>query len=340
MEESVMKLDFDRKKVIICLILSAVTIAAAVSVAIIKKSASASAREESVGKDMSAQGESRSFLLLGQDRASGLTDVIMLASINTHTRSVTVVQIPRDTYARYTDGSYKKLNGAANALGGVEGLRAFLSQSLGVTIDGYLALDLASFRRIIDTVGGVEIELDRAIRYTDAEQGLFIDLPSGRQVLDGKKAEMLVRYRKGYADGDIGRLGAQKKFLASLFASMQQKVNSDNAYPLAEALMDGLDTDIGIATAVALGLEALTTESERLIFVTAPGEQTVAEKSGASYYVLSAASTDSLLCEYFGKSEGQSFDESLAFRHPSYEGFISIYESAREPLIVSANELQ
>ncbi|MBR0454207.1 MAG: LCP family protein [Clostridia bacterium] len=280
------------------------------------------------------------ILVTGEDKVSGLCDVIMLVSVDTRNERICVMQIPRDTYAEYTDKSYKKLNGAANALGGVEGLRAFLSQSLGVTIDGYLALDLASFRRIIDTVGGVEIELDRAIRYTDAEQGLFIDLPSGRQVLDGKKAEMLVRYRKGYADGDIGRLGAQKKFLASLFASMQQKVNSDNAYPLAEALMDGLDTDIGIATAVALGLEALTTESERLIFVTAPGEQTVAEKSGASYYVLSAASTDSLLCEYFGKSEGQSFDESLAFRHPSYEGFISIYESAREPLIVSAKELQ
>ena len=280
------------------------------------------------------------ILVTGEDKVSGLCDVIMLVSVDTRKERICVMQIPRDTYAEYTDKSYKKLNGAANALGGVEGLRAFLSQSLGVTIDGYLALDLASFRRIIDTIGGVEIELDRAIRYTDAEQGLFIDLPSGRQVLDGKKAEMLVRYRKGYADGDIGRLGAQKRFLAALFASLQQKVNSDNAYPLADALMDGLDTDIGIATAVALGLEALTTESERLIFVTAPGEQIVAEKSGASYYVLSAASTDSLLCEYFGKSEKQSFDESLAFRHPSYEGFISIYESAREPLIVSAKELQ
>ncbi|MBQ5634518.1 MAG: LCP family protein [Clostridia bacterium] len=299
-------------------------------------------RQQSDSATESFKGADKPYCILvtGEDKVSGLCDVIMLVSVDTRNERICVMQIPRDPYAEYTDKSYKKLNGAANALGGVEGLRAFLSQSLGVTIDGYLALDLASFRRIIDTVGGVEIELYRAIRYTDAEQGLFIDLPSGRQVLDGKKAEMLVRYRKGYADGDIGRLGAQKKFLASLFASMQQKVNSDNAYPLAEALMDGLDTDIGIATAVALGLEALTTESERLIFVTAPGEQTVAEKSGASYYVLSAASTDSLLCEYFGKSEGQSFDESLAFRHPSYEGFISIYESAREPLIVSANELQ
>ena len=299
-------------------------------------------RQQSDSATESFKGADKPYCILvtGEDKVSGLCDVIMLVSVDTRNERICVMQIPRDTYAEYTEGSYKKLNGAANALGGVEGLRAFLSQSLGVAIDGYLALDLASFRRIIDTIGGVEIELDRAIRYTDAEQGLFIDLPSGRQVLDGKKAEMLVRYRKGYADGDIGRLGAQKRFLASLFASLQQKVNSDNAYSLADALMDGLDTDIGIATAVALGLEALTTKSERLIFVTAPGEQIVAEKSGASYYVLSAASTDSLLCEYFGKSERQSFDESLAFRHPSYEGFISIYESAREPLIVSANELQ
>ena len=299
-------------------------------------------RQQSDSATESFKGADKPYCILvtGEDKVSGLYDVIMLVSVDTRNERICVMQIPRDTYAEYTEGSYKKLNGAANALGGVEGLRTFLSQSLGVTIDGYLALDLASFRRIIDTVGGVEIELEQAIRYTDAEQGLFIDLPSGRQVLDGKKAEMLVRYRKGYADGDIGRLGAQKRFLASLFASLQQKVNSDNAYPLANALMDGLDTDIGIATAVALGLEALTTKSDSLFFVTAPGEQIVAEKSGASYYVLSAASTDALLCEYFGKSEGKSFDESLSFRHPSYEGFISIYESVRDPLIVSAKELQ
>jgi LCP family protein required for cell wall assembly len=152
-------------------------------------------RQQSDSATESFKGADKPYCILvtGEDKVSGLCDVIMLVSVDTRNERICVMQIPRDTYAEYTDKSYKKLNGAANALGGVEGLRAFLSQSLGVTIDGYLALDLASFRRIIDTVGGVEIELDRAIRYTDAEQGLFIDLPSGRQVLDGKKAEMLVR---------------------------------------------------------------------------------------------------------------------------------------------------
>ena len=298
-------------------------------------------RQQSDSGTESFKGADKPYCILvtGEDKVSGLYDVIMLVSVDIRNERICVMQIPRDTYAEYTDRSYKKLNGTANALG-ADGIRGFLEQSLGVIIDGYLALDLAAFRNIIDTLGGVEIELEKAIRYTDAEQGLFIDLPSGRQLLDGKKAEMLVRYRKGYSNGDIGRLDAQKRFLAALFATLQQKVNSDNAYPLAETLFDGLDTDIGIATAVALGLEALTTKSDSLFFITAPGEQTVAEKSGASYYVLSAASTDVLLCEYFGKSEEQSFDESLVFRHPSYESFISIYESALEVPIISADKLK
>ena len=280
------------------------------------------------------------ILVAGEDKISGLYDVIMLVSVDMSNERICVMQIPRDTYAEYTGRSYKKLNGAASSLGGAEGLREFLEQSLGVIIDGYLTLDLAAFRNIIDTLGGVEIELEKAIRYTDAEQGLFIDLPSGKQVLDGEKAEMLVRYRKGYADGDIGRLNAQKRFLAALFATLKQKVNSDNAYPLAESLIDGVGTDIGIATGVALGLKALSLDSGGLLLVTAPGEQTVAEKSGASYYVISAAATDRLLCEYFGKSEAQEFDKSRLFSHPSYESFIAIYESVPEPYILSADDLE
>ena len=298
-------------------------------------------RQQSDSATESFKGADKPYCILvtGEDKVSGLCDVIMLVSVDTRNERICVMQIPRDTYAEYTDRSYKKLNGAANALG-ADGLRGFLEQSLGVIIDGYLTLDLAAFRNIIDTLGGVEIELEKAIRYTDAEQGLFIDLPSGKQVLDGERAEMLVRYRKGYADGDIGRLGAQKRFLAALFATLKQKVNSDNAYRLAESLIDGVGTDIDIATVVALGLKALSLDSDGLLFVTAPGEQAVAEKSGASYYVLSAIATDKLLCEYFGKSETQEFDKDRSFRHPSYQSFIAIYESTPEPYLVSADELE
>ena len=57
------------------------------------------------------------LLLMGKDRSSGLFDVMMLLSVNESDGSACVLQIPRDTYAAYTDGSYRKLNGAPRALG-------------------------------------------------------------------------------------------------------------------------------------------------------------------------------------------------------------------------------
>lgn len=279
------------------------------------------------------------ILVAGSDCVSGLYDVMMLVSIDSGRERICVMQLPRDTYAEYTVGSYKKLNGAARELG-AQGLRAFLEKSFGICIDGYVALDLSDFREVIDTLGGVEIELDEAISYTDAEQGLFIELPSGRQVLDGERAEMLVRYRAGYADGDLGRLDAQKKFLAALFKTLKTNVSSDNALRLAYELIGKVDTDIGAVSAVSIGLCALRLGDEGLMFVTLPGEDAIAEKSGASYYVASASSTEQVLCEFFGKSEGDGFDGERVFCHPTYERFISIYEGSRKPLIIRADELE
>lgn len=279
-------------------------------------------------------------LVAGSDRVSGLYDVMMLVSIDGDRERICVMQLPRDTYAEYTEKSYKKLNGAAYTLGGIEGLRSFLEQSFGVCIDGYLTLGLEDFRKVIDTLGGVEIELERAIKYTDAEQGLFIDIPSGRQVLDGEHAEMLVRYRAGYADGDLGRLDAQKKFLAALFETLKEKVNGDNAFELAKTLIGEVDTDIGAVTAVTLGLRALKLGKENIVFLTLPGADARAEKSGASYYVASAYATDKILCEFFGKSPQIEFDGDRVFCHPNYKGFISIYESSEEPRVVRADELE
>ena len=68
-----------------------------------------------------SQGASRgrvNILVAGTDRASGLTDVIMLISFDRDAHKLYVMQLPRDTYAEYAESGYKKLNGAYGALGG------------------------------------------------------------------------------------------------------------------------------------------------------------------------------------------------------------------------------
>ena len=77
------------------------------------------------------------LLVLGRDNAAGLCDVVILASINMENGDVNIMQIPRDTYLNYSEGSYKKLNGVYNALGSAGAVAKALSDALGIDIDHY-----------------------------------------------------------------------------------------------------------------------------------------------------------------------------------------------------------
>ena len=276
-------------------------------------------------------------LVTGRDRVSGLCDVMMLVSFDPSNSRICVLQIPRDTYALYGDGSYRKINGAQRALG-EDGICELLGESLGVRIDGYVSLDLSGFRELVDLIGGVEIELDRPIKYSDPEQDLRIDLESGMQTLDGKQAEMFVRYRSGYKRGDLDRLDAQKKFLAALFDTLRQKVSISNAYELFGLALGHVDTNINPALCVALGLEALGVGEDQLWFCTLPGEDLVSRKSGASFYVMSKSPTQRLLAEYFG-AKGE-LDGKGIFLNGDDRDFLEIYQKDCKIGMISAQEIE
>ena len=277
------------------------------------------------------------LLVTGRDRVSALTDVIMLACFDPTAERICVLQIPRDTYAFYGDGRYRKINGAQKELG-EDGLRVLLENALGIEIDGYLSLDLDAFGKSVDALGGVEIELDAPLRYSDPSQDLHIDLDSGRQTLDGKQAEMLVRYRSGYLRGDLDRLDVQKKFLAALFDTLRSKVSVTNAYELASTLLGEVSTDINLALCTALGLEALKLDKSRLLFCTLPGEDIVSRKSGASFYVMAKSPTQRLLAEYFC-AEGE-LDEEKIFLNSSDRDFLEIYQKDLGIGVICADELE
>jgi LCP family protein required for cell wall assembly len=277
------------------------------------------------------------LLVTGRDRVSALTDVIMLACFDPAAERICVLQIPRDTYALYGDGRYRKINGAQKELG-EDGLRVLLENALGIEIDGYLSLDLDAFGKSVDALGGVEIELDAPLRYSDPSQDLHIDLDSGRQTLDGKQAEMLVRYRSGYLRGDLDRLDVQKKFLAALFDTLRSKVSVANAYELASALLGEVSTDVNLALCTALALEALKLDKSRLLFCTLPGEDIVSRKSGASFYVMAKSPTQRLLAEYFC-AEGE-LDEEKIFLNSSDRDFLEIYQKDFGIGVICADELE
>ena len=293
------------------------------------------------GKVQGSKGAEDPFclLVLGKDRVSGLTDVMMLVSFDIKDGRICVMQIPRDTYAEYGELKHSKLNSAMAVLGGERALCDYLSSALGVPVDGYLSMELEGFRNVVDAVGGVEIELDSTLYYNDPEQDLQIYLKKGRQLLDGEKAEMLVRYRSGYLRGDLDRLDMQKKFLAALFARLKDTVNSSNAYALAEAVLPHVTTDVSLPLAVALGLEALRVDSSSLVMLTLPGEDIVSPKTGASYYVMSREPAKRIIENFFAKEE-TNIDPQRLFEHPEYDGFRAIYARDDEPEVTYADGLK
>lgn len=276
-------------------------------------------------------------LVAGCDRVSGLTDVLMLVSVDTDSGGISVLQIPRDTYAAYSENGYKKINGAYARLGG-DGLKSFISDSFGVTVDRYTVLSPDAFCCAVDALGGIEVELSKTLYYNDPSQELYIHITKGKHLLDGKRAEQLVRYRAGYSDGDLGRVDTQKVVMCAL---MQRVLNADDAdipYKLFEALKGRVDTDITLTDVGLLSDTVRKTEQSSVIFVTAPGKAVTSKKSGASFYVLSAPAMEELRKGLLGKWEGE-FDKAHAFLNGSNTEFSKIYREYSDYTVHSADDI-
>ena len=237
------------------------------------------------------------FLLVGVDKLASLSDVMMLAQFDTVQKKVNVVQIPRDTY--FFNGYYgTKLNsyfasayrtaaagGDADAYSSaVHALKEFYESALCVKIDYCLCVDTAGFRDVIDAIGGVDFNVPMDMHYEDPEQGLYIHLNAGYQHLDGDKAEQFVRYRAGYAEGDIGRLNAQKRFLTAAAYQLQDRMSLQTLVDLSGVVLEYMTTDLNVAEAAYFAKEAYSVTKADISFVTLPGAATWSDSM--SVYVL------------------------------------------------------
>ena len=300
-----------------------VSLVACVSIPMTAKRTGRDADTDTAGVPVSVGDDRMNILITGSDRTSGLTDVIMLLSVSRRDETVSVMQIPRDTYAAYTDGSYKKLNGAYGRLG-AQGMCEFISDSLGVSVDRYLMLSPDALVDVVDALGGVDITLERPMNYSDPAQGLYISLKEGRQTLDGRTAEQFIRYRSGYADGDLGRIDAQKIFMCALLQKAKQTADPLSLVRLATALVGKTETNLSLSDVAVLAEDAASLEMKNVTFFTAPGEAVVATNSGASYYSLSSKAMAEVLSKYFG-ADGSDFDRQGVFINEAYESFVGIY---------------
>ena len=136
--------------------------------------------------------ERLNVLLLGVDARPGekdaRTDSMILVSIDRATRKIALVSIPRDTLVEIPGHGKEKIN-SANVIGGVDMARETVEGLMGVEIPYYVKTNFDGFKDIVDTLGGVTIDVDKRMVYR-AEN---INLYPGTQRLDGYNAIGYVR---------------------------------------------------------------------------------------------------------------------------------------------------
>jgi len=188
------------------------------------------------------------ILLLATDKGGLLTDTIMLASVDTKRKVLNVMSIPRDTRVTIGRSQNNKINAvyaAAKEGQRVDAILSKVKELTGLPINYYAVVNPGGFANIIDILGGVYIDVPQRMKYTDPDQGLYIDLYPGYQLLNGDKSEQFCRFRS-YPTGDLGRIEAQQNFVKALY---EQKLNAEliaKAPELFGEIEKNLDTNVAL----------------------------------------------------------------------------------------------
>ncbi len=242
----------------------------------------------------------------------GLTDTIMLVSWNMSDNNVDVISVPRDTYyerSGYNSPSQKKINAAYSSDEGIVATAKAVSDVLmGIPINYYAIIDYDAVEAIVDGVGGVPMDIPRAMKYDDPydDPPLHINIPAGQQVLDGEHSIQYLRYRKGYANGDIGRVEAQQKFIKSLFKQCIDNGLVDSA----KLITSNVKSDVTLGAASKYALKAIGLSGDSIATYTVPGDGEYI--GGVSYYLHDEEQTKQMLEEIYQVSSVDGTTDDLA----------------------------
>ena len=251
-------------------------------------------------------GERVTILLVGIDFAPGrttnLTDTMLVATLDPGSGEGAMISIPRDLYGvplgdgRVYNAKLNSLMSRATTdrttypLGGPATLKAAIGELLGTRIHYFAAIDIEGLRDVIDTLGGVDVSVERTIndpRYQDTltgQRGLYIE--AGEQHLNGYTALGYVRSRMSAGENDFTRAERQQQLLAAIAEQLTAGNLLVTLPGLLDAVRDNVATDIPSARISALAGEVQEADLgglERHVLTPDEGYVTVDANSAAGY---------------------------------------------------------
>lgn len=243
------------------------------------------------------------------------SDTIMFMSFDPDTSDVKIISIPRDTYY-YSPGreaaDQRKIN-AAYGRNREIGVRDSVADILNVPIHHYASVKYNGVRAIVDSIGGVRVNVPIRMKYDDPTDHppLHVNLQPGVQTLSGSNSIGFLRYRHGnmdpdkngvfyggYPDGDLGRIRAQQSFVKSAI----QKALSLKLPSVIRTALPYVKTDAGMAEILFYEDELLGINSEKIKMETLPGDAIYKTINGQrlSYFETDSNKIDQLVKKLYG----------------------------------------
>ncbi|WP_110955260.1 LCP family protein [Anaerosinus massiliensis] len=213
--------------------------------------------KRNVDSGMMVAQDKMNIMIMGVDKRAddvGRSDTLMVATVDPGKKEASILSIPRDTRVKISGHGYDKIN-HAYAFGGHNLTKDSVENLLGVPMDYYILIDIKAFTRIIDAIGGVDIDVEKRMYYEDPyddSEGhpLVINLRPGMQHMNGETAIQYVRYRD--EEGDIGRIARQQKFMKAVMDKVVSPSIITKLPTIIQEVSSAVETDMSVSKMISL----------------------------------------------------------------------------------------
>lgn len=256
-----------------------------------------------------------------------LADSIMVASYNPKTQEASIMSIPRDTYV----GRKNRKEASQNYLASYKINTVFRSGTnipeaidrindlTGLNLENYVIIDTKALIKLVDAIGGVTFDVPIDMDYEDSSQDLYIHLKAGEQLIDGPKAEQLLRFRhnddgstypSSYGQQDLGRMRTQREFI---IATLKQTLRPQNIFKIKQIIdimAKNVTTNMDITEIKAYVPYAVKFNADNVKTGMVPGD--VEMCNGVSLYIADKKDTADLVAELFStEDEANSYENNV-----------------------------
>ncbi len=215
-----------------------------------RKASSSAIETASSGKSIT---EPFTILLMGIDSTDEVLeqnaiangDTLILITFNPKTLNATMFSIPRDSYVPIACWSGKPENKITHAAAyGNDCMINTIQNYFDVNIDYYAKINFKGLVKLVDAVGGVEVDVPKVLCTDDSSRGDEICIQPGHQTLNGEQALVYARNRKQLANGDFGRAEHQQEIIMALINKIKTINDVSTFMNILNTVSNSMDTNL------------------------------------------------------------------------------------------------